>query len=218
MGPRFHLIAETGYNEAVDSTTDEQLLADYLGGDLQAFRRLVERHQRELFQFVFRFTGSGAAAEDVVQETFLQMHMAAASFDPQRRLKPWLFTIGANKARDYLRGRTRRKEVPLDAPVSGDGEAGSQRFFDLMAEGGPTPPDNLEAREQSELVRKTIDRMPPVLREVLVMAYFHRFAYKEIAEILNIPLGTVKSRLHSAVAYFGEQFRDAQNLAEHHDV
>lgn len=202
----------------MDHTTDEKLLADYLEGDAHAFRQLVERHHRELFQFVFRFTGSTAAAEDVVQETFVQLHMAAASFDPERKLKPWMFTIGANKARDYLRGRSRRREVPLDAPLSGDGEAGGQRFFDLMSDDGPTPPENLDSHEQAELVRKVVNQMPPALREVLVLAYFHHFPYKQMAEILEIPLGTVKSRLHSAVAYFGEQFRRDQNLVEEPDV
>ena len=202
----------------MNTTTDEQLLADYLAGDKLAFRRLVERHHRELYQFVFRFTGSAAAAEDVVQETFVQVHMAAETFDPDRKLKPWLFTIGANKARDYLRGRARRKEVPLDAPLGGDGEPGGQRFFDLMADEGPMPTDHLETKEQAEIVRKIVQEMPPTLREVLVLAYFHHFPYKEMAEMLRIPLGTVKSRLHSAVGYFGEQFRKAQNLSEQHDV
>lgn len=202
----------------MESTTDEQLLAAYLAGDTAAFRHLVDRHHRELYQFVFRFTGSAAAADDVVQETFVQMHAAAATFDPERKLKPWLFTIGANKARDYLRGRTRRREVPLDAPLGPDGDATGQRFFDLMAEEGPSPADNLESREQSIIVREIIDQMPPALREVLLLAYFHHFPYKEMADMLGIPLGTVKSRLHTAVAYFGQQFRQQQNLAEQGDV
>lgn len=211
-------MGKAAYNLPVDVTTDEQLLAKYLAGDKPAFRALVDRHHRELYQFVFRFTGSAAAAEDVVQDTFVQMHVAAESFDPHRRLKPWLFTIGANKARDYLRGRTRRKEVPLDAPLSGDGESGGQRFFDLMADDGPSPMANVASSEQAELVRKIVDQMPPALREVLVMAYFHHFPYKDMAEMLNIPLGTVKSRLHSAVGHFGEQFKKAQNPPEGGDV
>ena len=179
---------------------------------------LVERHHRELYRFVVRFTGIGAAAEDVVQDTFLQAHMAASRFDPQRKLKPWLFTIAANKARDYLRTRTRRKEVALDAPINGAEDSESPRFFALMADDGPTPLENLEESEKNAIVRKTVDRLPSGLREVLILAYFHKFPYKEMADILEIPLGTVKSRLHSAVASFGKLFQDEQNRRGQADV
>ncbi len=195
----------------MSSPTDEQLLADHVRGDPTAFRTLVERHHGELFSFVVRFTGSSVAAEDVVQETFVQTHMAAATFDTERRLKPWLFTIAANKARDYLRSRTRRREVPLDAPLNGDYEADGPRFLATMADTGPTPVENLAESEKRALVRKVVDRMPPHLREVLVLAYFHGFPYKEMADILNIPLGTVKSRLHAAVGTFGKLFRAGLN-------
>ena len=202
----------------VSSPTDEQLLADHLRGDAGAFRALAERHHGELFRFVVRFTGSSAAAEDVVQDTFLQVHLAAGRFDPQRKLKPWLFTIAANKARDYLRARTRRKEVPLDAPVARDDDPEGPGFFVLMADEGPTPFERASEAETAAFVRKTVDQLPPPLREVLVLAYFHSFPYKEMADILNIPLGTVKSRLHSAVAGFGKLFQDEQNQRGQADV
>ena len=96
--------------------TDEQLLADYLAGQTDGFELLVRRHSPELFRFLARFTGNAAAAEDVVQEAFLQVHLSAASFDRTRRFKPWLFTIAANKARDLLRSRGRRPEVPRSGP------------------------------------------------------------------------------------------------------
>ena len=91
--------------EAVEGTvsdrTDENLLAEHLAGDPTAFRELTERYSRELIHFLTRFLGSRAAAEDVFQETFLQVHTSAETFDGARRFKPWLFTIAANKARDY---------------------------------------------------------------------------------------------------------------------
>ena len=202
----------------VSSPTDEQLLSDHIRGDPAAFRILVERHHQELFRFVIRFTSSSAAAEDVVQDTFIQAHMASARFDPERKLKPWLFTIAANKARDYLRSRTRRKEVPLDAPMKGGGDAEGESFFALMADEAPTPFENIDQTEKAVMVRKTVDQMPPALREVLVLAYFHGFPYKEMADILNVPLGTVKSRLHSAVAQFGKLIREEQNRWGQTDV
>ena len=83
--------------------SDEQLLVAYRHGDRASFSRLVQRYQRELFHFLVRFTGDRAAAEDIFQETFLQVHQSAEQFDPQRRFRPWLFTIAANKARDLHR-------------------------------------------------------------------------------------------------------------------
>lgn len=186
--------------------TDEQLLADYVAGQTDGFELLVRRHSQELFRFLVRFTGNAAAAEDIVQEAFLQVHLSAASFDRSRRFKPWLFTIAANKARDLLRSRSRRPEVPLDAHIGSDDQE-SQRFLDFLADASNRPSDAMEQEEQRIFVRSIMAQMPDHLREALVLSYYHRFAYKEIAEILGVPLGTVKSRLHAAVGQFGQAYR-----------
>jgi RNA polymerase sigma-70 factor (ECF subfamily) len=188
--------------------TDEELLADYMAGQPEGFELLVRRHSPELFRFLMRFTGSASTAEDIVQETFLQVHLSAGSFDPTRRLKPWLFTIAANKARDMLRSRSRRPEMPLDAHLGAAEEEG-QRFLDFLADSANAPSVGIEQEEEREFVRSILERMPSHLKEVLVLSYYHRFPYKEIAEILSIPLGTVKSRLHAAVASFGQAYRAA---------
>lgn len=186
--------------------TDEQLLAEHLQGQPDRFELLVRRHSQELFRFLARFTGSAATAEDVVQEAFLQVHLSAASFDRSRRFKPWLFTIAANKARDLLRSRSRRPEVPLDAQVGTSADEG-QTFLDFLADTSTLPVGTLEQGEEREVVRSVLAEMPGHLREVLVLSYYHRFPYKEIAEVLEVPLGTVKSRLHAAVAHFGRAYR-----------
>ncbi len=190
----------------MNAPTDEQLLASHLSGDSDAFRALVERYSTELFQFVCRFTNRKSAAEDVVQDTFIQVHLAGQSFDTNRRFKPWLFTIAANKARDHLRSRTRKREVPLDAQVGGDDDDG-QRFLDLLADEITSPTAQLEDAEQSKFVQSVVEEMPAHLSEILILAYFHRFPYRDIADMLDIPLGTVKSRLHAAVAQFGTLYR-----------
>src|SRR5690349_19532969 len=114
-----------------NGVSDEQLLAEYRAGDKSSFSKLVSRYERELYHFLVRFIGDRAAAEDVFQETFLQVHQSADQFDPQRRFRPWLFTIAANKARDLMRSQARRPTNPLQANVnSGDDEGG--QFIDLM--------------------------------------------------------------------------------------
>ena len=185
--------------------TDEELIKAHREGETGRFEILVERYSRELYHFLARFTGSRSLAEDVVQEAFLQVHLSASSFDTARRFKPWLFTIAANKARDQLRSRARRPEMPLDATVGNQGDG--QSFADFLADDMPTPDRNIEADEQRALVRQVVDEMPDNLREVLTLGYFHQFPYKEMAEILGIPLGTVKSRLHAAVQHFGRAYQ-----------
>src|SRR5947209_6426278 len=129
-----------------DVRSDEQLLEAYRFGDKATFSHLVERYQRELFHFLVRFLGDRAAAEDVFQETFLQVHQSAEQFDPQRRFRPWLFTIAANKARDLIRSQARRPTNPLQATIApGDNESGE--FIDLMQSAAEMPGDPMEKQE-----------------------------------------------------------------------
>src|SRR5687768_1408965 len=133
--------------DRADARSDESLLEAYLNGDMPAFQRLVERYQRELYHFLVRFLGDRAAAEDVFQETFLQVHQSGGQFDLSRRFRPWLFTIAANKARDLMRSQARRPTSPLQADISpGEGDGGGQ-FIDLMAADIPGPSDAISREE-----------------------------------------------------------------------
>jgi RNA polymerase sigma-70 factor (ECF subfamily) len=201
---------EKGRHEHVNritEKTDEELLSAYRHGERASFSALVERYQRELFHFLVRFLGDRAAAEDIFQETFLQVHQSADQFDPQRRFRPWLFTIAANKARDLMRSQARRPTNPLQATISPNDDEGGQ-FIDLMEASEPMPGEAMEREELQKVVQATIETMPEHLREILLLSYFHQFPYKEISDILGIPLGTVKSRLHAAVAHFAERWKN----------
>lgn len=185
---------------------DNDLLRRYIDGDSEAFAVLMERYRKELYNFLVRFTGDHALAEDVFQETFLQLHISAGAFDPTRKLKPWLFTIAANKGRDAMRSRWRRQAAPLDATI-GHGEGDRTSYADLMPANIPSPDEALLNLETRQAVQNIVDRMPESLRVVLLLSYFHEFPYKEIADILDVPLGTVKSRLHAAVRHFARQWK-----------
>jgi RNA polymerase sigma-70 factor, ECF subfamily len=194
--------------------TDEQLLSAYRQGDRNSFAELVSRYQRELYHFLVRFLGDRAAAEDVFQESFLQVHQSADQFDPDKRFRPWLFTIAANKARDLLRSQARRPTNPLQASINpGDDDSGE--FIDLMQATESFPGEPMEKQELQEAVKKTVMAMPEHLREILLLSYFHQFPYKQISDILQIPLGTVKSRLHAAVAHFADRWRSTN---QHHSA
>ncbi|HUN82042.1 MAG TPA: sigma-70 family RNA polymerase sigma factor [Phycisphaerae bacterium] len=196
---------------------DEALLREFLAGDEGAFAALIRRHSRELFTFVARFIRNPAAAEDVVQDTFVQVYQSAGGFDLSRRFRPWLYTIAANKARDNLRERTRRREVPVGGTADIE-EGGQVSYLDFLADDSVAPGEALERGEQREIVRGVIASMPPHLREILILGYYQRFPYKEIAEILSIPLGTVKSRLHAAVAAFAEAYKKAERDRQERSV
>ena len=187
--------------------TDEQLLADYAHGDQRALAELIRRYQQELFAFLCRFVSDSAAADDLFQETFIQVHRNAKSFDPNRRFRPWLFTIAANKARDHLRSTGRRNTQSLDNTTSRGGSDDAATFLDLMDSGTAPPPMDLTRSEDITAVQLTLAELPDHYREVLVMSYFHQFAYKEMADMLHIPLGTVKSRLHAALASFAKLYK-----------
>jgi RNA polymerase sigma-70 factor (ECF subfamily) len=192
----------------LDRRSDEELLDSYRRGDAGAFAILARRYQDDLLRFLVRLTGSRPAAEDAFQETFLQVHLSAESFDARRRFKPWLFTIAANKARDALRRNTRRKALDLSAPIEGgDGAEGGRTYVDLLEVDIPGPGAGLDEEERARLVQRAVDELPWSLREILLLAYFQRMSYSQIAESLEIPLGTVKSRLHAAVAAFARRWK-----------
>lgn len=198
--------------------SDEQLLADHQHGDKGAFDALVRRHVNELYGFLARFVGSATAADDIVQDTFVQVHLAAATFDPGRSFRPWLYTIAANKARDYLRSRGRRQELSLDSGGPDDDSPGAGQY--LEADDAPQT-DDVIAKEQRETVRALVDRMPEHFRTILLLGYFQQLPYAEIAEVLDIPVGTVKSRLHAAVNYFADLWRrhtDSTQTVNHEDA
>ena len=120
-----------------------------------------------------------------------------------------IFGLQLSKKKYRIPGsRSRKREVPLDAPIGNPDEAG-QRFADLLAGEDPAPEAELELTERRSIVQGIVDSMPEKLSEVLILGYYHRFPYKEIADVVGIPVGTVKSRLHAAVTLFGELYREA---------
>ncbi len=206
LGDVSHPHAAFARSAATAAISDERLLEEYRQGDRACFAQLVNRYHREVYHFLVRFLSNHASAEDVFQETFLQVHQSAETFDTQRRFRPWLFTIAANKARDLIRAQARRPANPLQASISPNDEEGGE-FIDLMESVGEAPGAEMEKRELQQLVQNTIGTMPENLREILLLSYFHQFPYKQISDILDIPLGTVKSRLHAAVAHFADRWR-----------
>lgn len=186
--------------------TDAELLNRYGDGDEAAFRIIVDRYKNSLYAFLRQFLNRRDIVEDVFQETFLQLFTSRESFDKSRPLRPWLFTIAANKAKDALRKWQRTSAVPIG--TMGDSqELSFDDMLNTVTSYNTLPYDELEEQETASRVGKIIEEMPDNLREILLLAYFQKFSYKQMAEVLSIPIGTVKSRLHTAVGRFAKDWK-----------
>jgi len=186
--------------------SDAELLSRYSAGEEGAFREIVERHKNGLYAFLKNFLNREDLVEDVFQETFLQLFSSQDSFDPTRPLRPWLYTIAANKAKDALRKIQRTPALPIGALTDSEEMSFGDALNILTAE-EERPYEELERGETAANVRGIITDMPGNLREILILAYFNKFSYKQMAQILSIPIGTVKSRLHTAVGRFAKEWK-----------
>jgi RNA polymerase sigma-70 factor (ECF subfamily) len=193
--------------------SDEELLLGYREtSDPALFSELVHRYERELYSYLRRYLGDAEMAEDAFQAAFLQVHLKCQQFEPGRAVRPWLYTIATNQAIDAQRRSRRHRMVSLDraGPKEGD-DVG--KLLDLLASKEPTPIDQLHTAERSEWLHQTVEQLPAALREVIHLVYFQELKYREAAEALNIPVGTVKSRMHAAVAKLNEVWNQTQSAA-----
>jgi RNA polymerase sigma-70 factor (ECF subfamily) len=190
----------------VKKLTDAELLERYGQGDEAAFRELVSRYKNSLYAFLKQFLNRQDLVEDVFQETFLQLFTSRDSFDPSRPLRPWLFTIAANKAKDALRKSQRTATIPIGT-LSDSEDMSFDDVLNTLSSDSTMPYEEVEESETAARVAQVIANMPENLREILILAYFNRFSYKQMASVLSIPIGTVKSRLHTAVARFAKDWK-----------
>ncbi len=185
---------------------DAELLARYAAGDESAFREIVNRYKDSLYTFLRQFIKQQDVLEDVFQETFLQLFTSRESYDVKRPLRPWLFTIAANKAKDALRKQQRTAAISIGGIADAE-EMSFDEALDILTADKKMPYEKLETYETAGQVRRIIANMPENLRQILILGYFEKFSYKQMAEILSIPIGTVKSRLHSAVGRFARDWK-----------
>ena len=191
--------------------SDEVLLSRYRDeGRTDDFNELVHRYERELFRYLARYLGDPALADDVFQNTFLQVHLKRGLYEDGRPVRPWLYSIATHQAIDALRKAGRHATVSLDQRgPSGGGDSDPAALVDLLVSDTPGPLAAIQGEERKQWVRESVARLPETLRQTLILAYFQDLKYREIAEILKIPVGTVKSRLHAALAKLQEMARAA---------
>lgn len=185
--PRSLTLATT--MRALHHLEDDECIARAQRGDLAAFSELVARYQDRIYRFLVRLTRSQDDAAELTQETFLSAYQALARWRPDARLSTWLFRIARNQAFDWLR---RRKRIEFVA--WGD-------EHDLgIADPAPSPDATLETVQRLRKLERALGRLSTEHREILLLREIEEMAYEDIADVLDISLGTVKSRLARARA------------------
>ncbi len=180
---------------------DSQLIERLQSGDLNALGELYQQYKDLVYRTALVVTHDERAAEDILQEAFVRLHTYAASVDGSRPLKPWLYRVAVNLAYDWL--RKRRWIQPVEDLLE---------WLSGMPAAFPAPDSHAERNELVYLVQEIITALPETHRVVVVMFYMENLALDEIAQTLELPLGTVKSRLYYARERLRERLAQGQRL------
>lgn len=175
--------------------TDPELMRDFRDGEESAFDKLVKRHQVGLVNFFFRLVWDHSLAEDLTQEVFLRLYTHKNEYEPQAKFTTYLYRIGRNCWIDYLRRtKSERKNVSLNASTADGGT-----LADAVPLKGEDPQETARKDELADSLVEAIDELPEDHKLVFILSEVQGMKYQEIAETLNIPVGTVKSRMFHAV-------------------
>jgi RNA polymerase sigma-70 factor (ECF subfamily) len=183
-------------------TTDEELVARSRGGDLDSFNQLVVRWERPIYALAYRVIGREEDARDVAQETFLRAFRALGGFKGQAKFSSWLYRITLNLCRDWIR---RERRTPLAQPPEG------VDLVELAGESTPTESveDLVSRKELGRAVAKAMANLPDEQRTAIILKEYHGLTFQEIAELLDCPLSTVKTRLYQGLTVLRRQLESA---------
>jgi len=172
---------------------DKKLIASALSGDQEAYRALMNRHRPAIFHIIFKIVRDQEATADLVQETFMKAFASLATYRAEYKFSTWLYRIGANCAIDFLR-KKKIKTLSLDTPA----ETADGKIEIEVPDNSYNPERDLMEREKRVSINDAINSLPEKYRIVIVYRHKDNKSYEEIAEVLNIPLGTVKARIFRA--------------------
>ncbi|MDN3019854.1 RNA polymerase sigma factor SigW [Neobacillus drentensis] len=171
-------------------------------GDQDAFGEIVEIYKNSVYQLCFRMLGNKHEAEDVAQEAFIRAYVNIKSFNQDLKFSTWLFRIATNLCIDRM--RKKKPDYYLDAEVAG---TEGLTMYSQIPSNTPLPEKELESLELQETVQKEILKLPEKYRSAIVLKYVEELSLNEISEILDLPLGTVKTRIHRGREALRQQLR-----------
>jgi len=185
-------------NRQYESCADETLAQRAVANDMNAFGELMQRYKGSLFGYICRMVSNRADAEDLFQETFIQVYKNLKQYRSDMPFRPWLYGIATNRCRDHFRKRNRRpQEVSWMSGIN-DEQADS---LERVEANTPSPAELAIAHETAAQLEQALMDLPEKQRAVFLMARYHDMSYRDIALTLHIPEGTVKSRMHNAVNF-----------------
>ncbi|MUV38200.1 ECF RNA polymerase sigma factor SigW [Lentibacillus sp. JNUCC-1] len=171
-------------------------------GDQTAFEDVVSYFQHRIYYHCYRMLGNAHEAEDIAQETFIRAYVNIHSFDEHRKFSTWLYRIATNLTIDRL--RKRKPDFYLDAEIKG---AEGLDMYSQLASDDPLPQKEVENIELQDEIQFAIRELPPHYRSTITLRYLEEFSLNEISEILDVPLGTVKTRIHRGREILREKLR-----------
>ncbi|GMU88643.1 MAG: RNA polymerase sigma24 factor [Chlorobiota bacterium] len=182
--------------------TDEQLILEFQEtNDTEIFEAIVSRYKNPLFNFVFRFLGDRDATSDVVQETFIKVYRNKDSYKTFAKFSTWIYTIAGNLAKTELQRRKRKNQISINSW----GE--DEETMDLP-DGGPLPDRLVDSGIKNKMIQEALLKLPEVYREMVILRDIQEMSYEEIAEMMDISIGTVKSRINRGRAQLQDLLRD----------
>ncbi len=189
---------------------DARLIARARGGDSAAENELVERHYRNVFNLAFRLSGNYDDAQDIVIDAFVRVHNALPSFRGDANFTTWLYRIVKNVFLDERKKQRIRSHSSLEEMVELEDSSISRQVEDPK----PGPHQNVERRERAELIQQAVLSLPENQRLMIGLYHFQHRSYEEIAEVMGLPIGTVKSRLNRARLALKNKLHSDRELLE----
>jgi RNA polymerase sigma-70 factor (ECF subfamily) len=176
----------------VEPLLEKKIVEGLKKRELSSFEEFIKAYQRDIYNIALRFLNNEQDALDVTQEIFIKVLKKIDSFQGNSKLSTWLYRITINTCKDYIKKHYKHNNIYIDKGI--DGEEG-EIFYQLPSEQGE-PSLVLEDKLKKEVLYKSIEILEPDYKEVIILRYINQLSYGEIGEILNIPEGTVKSRLY----------------------
>ena len=201
---------DAGLESTTEGLSDEVIITQYREtGDRSLYEVLINRYEREIYSYLRRYIGNSEMAEDAFQGTFLQVHLKCHQFDVTRRFRPWLYAIATNQAIDVQRRNKRHRMVSLDRTSGSDNEQRSGSWSEKLVGASPDPLASAAKAENGAWVHSAVSSLAEPMQQVIHLVYYQGLKYREAADALGIPVGTVKSRLHAAVQRLGGMWSDS---------
>jgi RNA polymerase sigma-70 factor (ECF subfamily) len=194
------VLGKTNAATALEERSDEELMSLYAQGDARAFEVLYLRHERPVFGFILRSCKRHDLAEELLQEVWSRVIKSAADYEHKAKFTTWLYTVARNICIDRARRDRRRHELSLDAHVGGEDEQGSQTFTErLVDDHAQVSHMTHERRVFAERLERALAELPEEQREVFMLKEINGLKFREIADIMDVPVPTVKSRMRYAL-------------------